>query len=343
MNIGKLIGDFNVKKANNNNAKEMATTRRMNTLLSDSKDFMVNEAYKSARTNIIFSLNSEKGCKKIIITSASPGEGKTTTCLNLAIAFAQTEARVLVIDADLRKPRIYRHLNIERENGLSDVLCGMCDINTAIKHCEKQNLDCITSGQIPPNPAELLSSTDMGELLEKLGERYDYIFIDTPPVTVVTEAAAMAKFASGVILVVRQNNTIHESIKRARNNLLLTEAKILGYILNDIDYSAYYGKYGKYNYRTTRKYGYGRRRGGYGYGYGYGGYGGYGYGGYGYGGYGYGGYGYGYENSYGYGYKERARKEKQEQAAEIQATQNTSAESKPTRQDKKAEKKQNKK
>ena len=145
MSIRKLIGDFNVKKANKvNNAKENATARRMNTLLSDSKDFMTNEAYKSARTNIIFSLNAEKGCKKIIITSASPGEGKTTTCLNLAIAFAQTDAKVLLIDADLRKPRIYRHLSLERENGLSDVLGGMCDIDKAIKHCPKQNLDCIT-------------------------------------------------------------------------------------------------------------------------------------------------------------------------------------------------------
>lgn len=307
MSIRKAISEFNIKKANK--VRESSATRRSNTLLCDSKDFMVNEAYKTARTNIIFSLNAEKGCKKIIVTSASPSEGKTTTCLNLAIAFAQTSARVLIIDADLRKPRIYRHLKIERENGLSDLLCGMCDIDTAIKRCERQNIDCITSGQIPPNPAELLSSEDMEKVLEKLSERYDYIFIDTPPVTVVTEAAAMAKFASGVILVVRQNSTIHESIKRARSSLLLTEAKILGYILNDIDFSAYgYGRYNKYNYRAVRKYGYGYNGyGNYGYGSGYG-YGSYGYGGYGYGS-GYGGYG------YGYGYKERERKKAVEGAA----------------------------
>lgn len=298
MSIRKAISDFNIKKADK--VREHSSARRSNTLLSDSKDFMVHEAYKTARTNIIFSLNAEKGCKKIIVTSASPSEGKTTTCLNLAIAFAQTAAKVLIIDADLRKPRIYRHLKIERENGLSDVLCGMCDIDTAIKHCEKQNIDCITSGQIPPNPAELLSSEDMENLLTKLGERYDYIFIDTPPVTVVTEAAAMAKYASGVILIVRQNSTIHESIKRARSSLLLTESKILGYILNDIDYSAYgYGRYNKRNYRAVRKYGYG---------YGYNGYGKYGYDNYSYGS----GYGYGYGSGYGYGYKERARKNNKE-------------------------------
>lgn len=295
MDILKLIGDFNVKKANNR--REEATTRRINTLLTDSTDFLVKEAYKTARTNIRFSLSSEKGCKKIIITSASPHEGKTTTCLNLAIAFAQTDAKVLIIDADLRKPRIYRHLSIERDNGLSDLLCGLTDIKTAIKHCPDHNLDCITSGQIPPNPAELLSSQEMEQLLEELGQVYDYIFIDTPPVTVVTEAAAMAKAASGVILVIRQNNTIYESIDRARDSLNLASAKILGYILNDVDTGAYgygYGKYGRYG--KARRYSYRKGYGGYGYGYGY---------------------GYDYSNNYGsygygYGYKDRKRAEKSE-------------------------------
>lgn len=290
MNILKLIGDFNVKKANNR--REESTTRRVNTLLNDDTAFLVKEAYKTARTNIRFSLSSEKGCKKIIITSASPHEGKTTTCLNLAIAFAQTDAKVLIIDADLRKPRIYRHLSIERENGLSDLLCGLIDKKTAIKHCTNQKLDCITSGQIPPNPAELLSSPDMEKLLDELGQEYDYIFIDTPPVTVVTEAAAMAKSASGVILVVRQNNTIYESIDRAKNSLKMANAKILGYILNDVSAGTYgYGTYNRYTHR--KKYGYGY---GYGYDYGYG-------------------YGYGYEHekgSYGYGYKSKKKSEKAE-------------------------------
>ena len=295
MNILEAIGNFNVKKVNNR--REESTARRVNTLLSENSDFIVREAYNSARTNIIYSLGSEKGCKKILITSASPAEGKTTTALNLAITFAQTESRVLIIDADLRKPRIYRHLQIERENGLSDLLCGLISLDDSIKHCEKQNLDCITSGQIPPNPAELLSSNEMGVVLEQLSERYDYIFIDTPPITVVTEAAAMSKYVNGVILVARQNNTIHESIQRARTNLSLANAKILGYILNDVTNFSYgYGSYNKYSYRSSRKYGYG-----YGKGYGYG----YGYNSYKYG-YNYGGYG------YGYGYKEHKREENED-------------------------------
>ena len=256
MNLLKLIGEFNEKKANSRH--EETVLRRVNSLLSDETDFIVNEAYKTARTNVMFALSSEKGCKKIIVTSASPGEGKTTTCLNLAIAFAQTESKVLVIDGDLRKPRIYRHLGLSREDGLSDVLCGMITLEKAIKHCEKQNLDCITSGQIPPNPAELLSSKEMEQLLAELAQRYDYIFIDTPPVTLVTEAAAMAKFVSGVIVVVRQNYTIQESIQRARTNLEFANAKILGYILNGIESSHYgYGGYRRYGYGRYRRYGYG--------------------------------------------------------------------------------------
>lgn len=261
MKIIEMIKDFNVRKANRR-INEDSSSVRANTLLTDVNNFVVKEAYKAARTNIRFSLSSGKGCKRIIVTSASPGEGKTTTCLNLAIAFAQTDAKVLIIDADLRKPRINRHLTIDKENGLSDLLCGLIDIKDAIKHCERHNLDCITSGQIPPNPAELLSSKEMELLLEELSATYDYIFIDTPPVTVVTEAAAMAKCANGVILVIRQNSTIHESIQRARTNLQMADAKILGYVLNGVDEASYgykvygakhsrYGGYDNTSYNTN--------------------------------------------------------------------------------------------
>lgn len=251
MNILNMIKEFNVNKANRR-VNDDSAQFRSTTLLTDTTDFVVKEAYKTARTNIRFSLSSAKGCKKVIVTSASPGEGKTTTCLNLAIAFAQTDTKVLIIDADLRKPRLYRHLSIERENGLSDLLCGLIETKDAIKHCEAHNLDCITSGQLPPNPAELLSSKEFELLLEELGASYDYIFVDTPPVTVVTEAAAMAKAANGVILVVRQNNTIHESIERALANLKMTNAKLLGFILNGASDGAY--GYGRYN-SSYRKYG----------------------------------------------------------------------------------------
>ena len=250
-NIKKWIGKFNEVKANfRNSESQRVAIERAETILSNESGFIINEAYKALRTNIIFTLSSiDRNCKKIIITSASPGEGKTTTCLNLAISFAQTGSKVILIDADLRKSRIYRHLGIERQNGLSDVLCGLLDVDDSIKHCEKQGIDCITAGQIPPNPVELLSSPKMGEILDYLSQKYDYVFIDTPPVTIVSDATAMSKYVDGVIVVVRQNYTIHETLEKARTSLEFAEAKILGYILNDVtNITSRYGTYKKFGY-----------------------------------------------------------------------------------------------
>lgn len=287
MNLGirKLIGRFNEKKAEKMSVKEekKSTNDRIATILDKNSTFMMSEAYKATRTNIIFTLSNIKhNCKKIIITSSSPGEGKTTTCLNLAIVFAQTGSKVLVIGADLRKPRLYRHLQVERKNGLSDVLCGFITLDEAIKPCSQYGIDCITAGQVPPNPIELLASDEMGKMLEELSERYDYILIDTPPVTIVSDATAMSKYVDGVIVVVRQNYTIHESLEKARNNLDFANAKILGYILNDVtSFSNRYGNYKNYGqgafmrlfskgYGKSYTYVYGDNYSyGYGYGYGY--------------------------------------------------------------------------
>lgn len=264
--IKKAIGKFNeaiMLRKSKETVREAHTRKRVNTLLNNESNFATIEAYKAIRTNVVFTLGiGNRGCKKIIITSAMPGEGKTTTCLNLAIAFAQTGAKVVVIDADLRKPRIYRHLGIEKENGLSDVLCGMIDLKIAIKKCEKHGIDCITSGQIPPNPVELMASENMEKIIEELSKTYDYVFIDTPPVTVVTDATAMANYVDGVIVVVRQNYTIHESLQRAIANLRFADAKVLGYILNDVSangqhYSKHYGAGYGYGYSYGYDYGYG--------------------------------------------------------------------------------------
>ena len=261
-----MISKLNETKAKYKSAEQEATQNRIASLLDNTTNFAITEAYKAIRTNIIFTLSDNGNkCKKIIMTSASPGEGKTTTCLNLAIAFAQTGSKVLVIGADLRKPRLYRHLQIERKNGLSDVLCGLIPLKAAIKHCDKYGIDCITAGQLPPNPVELLTSLKMGEIFDELSEMYDYIFIDTPPVTLVSDATAMSKYADGVIVVVRQNYTIHETLKKARNSLDFAEAKILGYILNDVGaLSGSYKRYGQGSHNSYGGYSYGA---GYGYGY----------------------------------------------------------------------------
>lgn len=274
--ISKLIGKVNEKKHSVKRTAAENTNSSVNNVLNDKTPFSITEAYKTARTNILFSLADVDGCKKIIFTSAEPGEGKTTSILNTAITFSQTGAKVLVIDGDMRKPRIHRYLEIEKTNGLSDLLIGLIDDKTAIHHCEKKGIDCIPAGQIPPNPVELLSSDKMKNLLDRVSENYDYIFIDTPPVTVVTDAASMASFVDGYVLIVRHNYTIHELLEKEREALIFAEAKILGYMVNDIKPMGGigYGKYGaygnryryKYRYRYGYKYGY---KYGYGYGYGY--------------------------------------------------------------------------
>ena len=279
--IMEIVGKLNEKKHSFRNSSAITNSDVSKFNLIDNKTpFSINEAYKATRTNIMFSLAGEDRCKKVIFTSAEPGEGKSTTILNVAITFAQMDAKVLIIDGDLRKPRVHRYLNLEKNDGLSDLLAGMITVDKAIKHHEEYRLDCITAGQIPPNPIELLSSDKMGELLQKLSESYDYIFIDTPPVTVVTDALSLAKFVDGYILLVRHNYSIHELLERTRQSLEFAEAKILGYIINDIKpmagigysrYGAYSSRYKyRYRYRYGYKYGYNYSYGyGYGYGYGY--------------------------------------------------------------------------
>jgi len=273
--VSSLIKKFNEKKhsiSQSNRKNQNATS--ISIIIDKNTSFTITEAYKTARTNLLFTLAGNEKCKKIIFTSAEPGEGKTTTVLNMAITFAQTGAKVLVIDGDLRKPRIHRYMEIEKDNGLSEVLVGMLDADKAVHHIQDRQIDCITAGHIPPNPVELLSSDKMCEVLEHFSEKYDFIFMDTPPVTVVTDAASMAKFVDGYIVVIRHNYTIHELLAKARDALLFAEAKILGYVMNDLKPMGGigYGKYGNYNnrYRYKYRYKYGYKYGyGYGYGYGY--------------------------------------------------------------------------
>ena len=241
-------------------------------ILNDKTSFNVREAYKTARTNIIFALAGEPGSKKIIFTSSEPGEGKSTTSLNTAITFAQTGAKVVLVDCDLRKPRLHRYMGVERKNGLSDLLIGLIDIDSAVHHHDGYNMDFIPAGQIPPNPVELLSSNAMEGLLSYLGDRYDYIFIDTPPVTTVADATSMAKFADGYVIIIRHNYTIHEFLEKTIQNLEFAEAKILGFMMNDIKpmLGIGYGKYGAYgSYRSRYRYNY-RYKYNYKYGYNYG-------------------------------------------------------------------------
>lgn len=228
-----------------------------NSILKEDTAFNIREAYKAARTNIMFSIPGE-GCKRIVVSSSYPGEGKTTTTTNLAITFAQTGARVVIIDCDMRKPRIRTILGLDKSQGLSNVLGGFCKLDEVICTTPHENLHAIGAGQIPPNPAELLASKKMGEALDQLSENYDYIFLDTPPVNIVTDATVLTPVTDGVVMVTRQNKTTHKDLQDSLGKLELANAKVLGLVLGGIKHPkgigyGKYGRYGKYDY--TYEYG----------------------------------------------------------------------------------------
>lgn len=225
-------------------------------VIGSDSSFQVREAYKTLRTNLIFSLPQE-GCKKICISSSIASEGKSTNCINLAITFAETGAKVLVIDCDLRRPNISKLLNKKSHPGLSNVLVGLNSLEEVVQESGYQNLDVIFSGNVPPNPAELLGSEKMHDIIDTLSEKYDYIFFDTPPVNIVTDTTILAKWMSGVVLVALYNSTDKDSIEEAIKQLEFAGAKILGFVLNGV----VYGNNGSYKYNYKRnKYRYSKRK-----------------------------------------------------------------------------------
>ena len=216
-------------------------------MLDSQVKFAVREAYRAIRTNINLSLIKD-GCKIVVFTSALQGEGKTVTSSNVAFSMSQTEKRVLLIDADLRLPRVHRTMKLPNEKGLSNVLGRLCSFEEAVCHTKYADFDILTAGVRVPNPAELLSGSAMKALLEQLSEQYDYIFIDTPPVCVVSDAFPLVKMTDGVVLVVRQNFCTHPAIQQALDGFRMIEAKVLGVVLNSADVQQHNGSYGKHNY-----------------------------------------------------------------------------------------------
>lgn len=207
--------------------------------------FQVTEAYKTLRTNLLFALAAGKN-KAIVISSALPSEGKSSTCANLAVAMAQKSAKVVLIDADLRKPVQNQIFKCSNSKGLSGVLAGFDNFEEVIRKSVKLNLDLITSGPIPPNPSELLGSEQMSSLLERLNEQYDYIFIDTPPINIVADALVISDKAAGVVMVVRHGQSNYSEITKAVASVEFANANILGLVVNGIKEKS--GRYGKYKY-----------------------------------------------------------------------------------------------
>ncbi|MGL4740742.1 MAG: CpsD/CapB family tyrosine-protein kinase [Sarcina sp.] len=202
------------------------------------------EAYKTLRTNIQYSSYDSK-LQVLVITSANPQEGKSMTAGNLALSFAQDGKRVLLMDCDLRRPTLHKKFNVSNEVGLAEVLVDDKKI-PEVKHIINDNLDVLTSGKLPPNPAEMLGSESMKILLEQVREHYDYAILDTAPVRAVTDSQVLSTRADGVILVVEANKTKKDHILQAKENLDKVGAAIVGTILNSVtrskkeDYGYYY-------------------------------------------------------------------------------------------------------
>lgn len=189
------------------------------------------EAYRTLRTNLQF-IFQEKSIKSLMVTSACPGEGKSTTVANLALSVAQTGKKVLIVDCDLRKPQQHRIFNLDNEEGLSNLLIGELYPERVIKETHFSGVKVMTAGPLPPNPAELLGSQAMGQLMNSLKNDVELVIIDTPPVVAVTDAAVVAAQVDGIILVISAGATKIELIKKAKELLSNVKANILGVVLN---------------------------------------------------------------------------------------------------------------
>jgi tyrosine-protein kinase Etk/Wzc len=220
-------------------------------IVIDNPRSMVSETIRSIKANLDF-LSTAKS-KVIILTSTVGGEGKTFCSINLASAFAISNMKTLLIGADLRRPKIFQDFNLPKDNGITTYMIGKCELNDIISETSVDNLHIITSGPIPPNPAELISSEKMKKLLEELRTKYDYIIIDTPPLGIVTDALFLMKHADINIYVTRFNFTSKKVIKDVNDLVKTTGLKNVCFLLNDVIFRKIkYGKYGKY----SDKYGY---------------------------------------------------------------------------------------
>lgn len=217
--------------------------------------FSVVESYKSIRTNISFALSTAD--KKIFaVSSANPGEGKSTTSANIAIAIAESGKKVLLIDADMRKSMQHKIFGLKNKKGLSTAISKMNNVEDCIQKSIVKNLDVMTAGPIPPNPSELLASKNMDELIEKLGEQYDNIVIDTAPVNIVTDAMELSNKISGIVMVLRYAKTTNDDIDNVIKKMDFAQLNVLGFIINGIKIKRS-GKYysgGSYYYK--KGYGY---------------------------------------------------------------------------------------
>lgn len=212
-------------------------------------EFTATEQYKLIRANLDFTLTEDEKCPVIGVTSSMRGEGKSTTAVNLSYVFAEKGYRVLLIDGDLRIPSIAKKIGIESAPGLTDLLKGKGTQISEFKSCLLNNWYILPSGDIPPNPSELLGSSRMASALNKLKEAFDYIIIDLPPVNLVSDAVSISSLISGMIVVIREDYTEKKELERCFRQLELSNVNILGCVMNESkNGNGSYGKYRKNKY-----------------------------------------------------------------------------------------------
>lgn len=263
LNVSYLgpIPDFSdLPDATDNRKKGDANYKGSLITLSNPKS-TASEAYRGIRTNILFS-SADIAPQVLLISSSAPSEGKTITAANLAVVMAQMGNKVLLIDCDMRKPKLNKVFETSRDKGLSNILVGGCEIAEAIIPTKIPNLDIISSGPMPPNPSEIIGSQKMAAVINELRQQYERIIIDSPPLTAVTDTLILTKYVDGAIIVIRCGETHVEIIKNGINQLQSVKAHIFGSILNCVKMgrdSRFYYQYNYYYYgedgekKKTRK------------------------------------------------------------------------------------------
>jgi capsular exopolysaccharide synthesis family protein len=225
-------------------------------VMSSSSRSAAAEAYRVLRTSLLLS-SAGHPPKRVLVTSANPGEGKTTTIVNTAISLAQLGARVLLIDCDLRKPSVHKIFGVSLSKGLSTYLSSEVQLESLIQSTHIQNLSLLPCGPIPPNPAELLSSDRMRTMLQLLAEQYDHILMDSPPLINVADPVILSSLVDGVIMIVHGGKSTREAVRRARSELAGINAKVFGVVLNNVDLRR--EGYGDYYYYYYNNYSYGQK------------------------------------------------------------------------------------
>jgi capsular exopolysaccharide synthesis family protein len=203
----------------------------------------ISEAYRTLRTNIEFS-SFEKQLRTLVVTSASPEEGKSTTLANLAVTMAQAGKKVILVDCDLRRPSQHTVFGLRNDRGLTSLMIADADLaNPPLQATAQENLQLLTTGPLPPNPSEMLGSKRMQEIIAKLQERADIVIFDAPPILAVTDAAVLATRVDGVLLVINAGGTKREQMQKAHALLKKVNAPLIGAVLNNVKFDNNLHKY----------------------------------------------------------------------------------------------------